>query len=1044
MNDARISKYTECHLQVYFISNEYTRNQFVIVTLATSTIMTLHFVANVFLVDGIHLRSSWRVPKIIRLIRQAKGLNADPDDDSLLDKLTPHVPGIVTFADHNRKLPWSTEYSTVLVFADVSGFTALCERYSAMQDSGIDKLTKTLNGYLGAIVEKLISSEGDVLKFAGDAILAVWRVNSETEMTPILERVIACCLDIQKEYGEWQTDIGITLTVKMGISTGPMKVTFLGNNEFRVYVETGKAVSDVNVAESFCQSGYVVVSPDAWSLCTQDKYETELLHDEACTCKYWILSEKIIPAAGAGKKHFRKVGHAAMFTSKLSFSPAEPTVPPVDVESNLLVPSDVPVEPTLSKSSKLSKLRGIVKTVTDMKLDEALRLFILPPVLRKGCTFLVLFGLPGFKHEQDCAHALMCSYRMKETLCDVTGVLHVSIGVTTGTTFCGVVGHSKRHEYSVIGRRVNFAARLMMHYQDKVTCDDRTFQLSRLPANNFDVLITKRMKGLRNVGIIREFKESAELGVGVNSVPYFHYPLLGCRKEVEMFEEQVITLKNEDEGKKVRHLVYVGASGIGKTRLLDHLIVGAEHRDLRVISCAVQMNDRFNNNFLTRHIMRMLITSAGFSHQIDREPEIIEKIASKGLLGSLGLMPHVLGTQLSKVNIYIKSDEVMGIPDDLSKANELIGTIAELCIHKSTPVVIILDDAQNIDEESWTTLYYMSQLTHILLVLSIRPKAVDEPSCPAAASFFDSRNIYIEDIGGIESKYLTALACQLMDVVRIPVALERLLKERCHGVPYWCEQVLIDMVEKRQLMILETEEGSHIEESTIAPNANHIKRIQYRAEHPAAEFKQLNDIFLTVTSIWDTSTKRQNTRKVKQRIALFSPHVNPVDIPVPDIMKNLITAKIDSMRATEQLIVKCASVLDRNHSRRRSSNRVEDIAIADAESYMRAMKKLEDAEEVINEMIDKEKMDEEDDDLYVLYAKHKAYWKGFVSGEKEDALLYTRHAAKLLKIAEPESYCSTHARYYFLWIFLNFLEFLQKSSMYFFDISLSINNSSVF
>lgn len=50
-------------------------------------------------------------------------------------------------------------------------------------------------------------------------------------------------------------------------------------------------------------------------------------------------------------------------------------------------------------------------------------------------------------------------------------------------------------------------------------------------------------------------------------------------------------------------------------------------------------------------------------------------------------------------------------------------------------------------------------------------------------------------------------------------------------------------------MILETEEGSHIEESTIAPNANHIKRIQYRAEHPAAEFKQLNDIFLTATSV---------------------------------------------------------------------------------------------------------------------------------------------------------------------------------------------------
>ena len=80
----------------------------------------------------------------------------------------------------------------------------------------------------------------------------------------------------------------------------------------------------------------------------------------------------------------------------------------------------------------------------------------------------------------------------------------------------------------MIGRKVNMAARLMMHYPDKVTCDDNTFQLSRLPPNNFEVLITKRMKGLRNVGIIREFIECADtLNIGVNSVPYFHYPLLG-------------------------------------------------------------------------------------------------------------------------------------------------------------------------------------------------------------------------------------------------------------------------------------------------------------------------------------------------------------------------------------------------------------------------------------------------------------------------------------------------------------------------------------
>lgn len=80
------------------------------------------------------------------------------------------------------------------------------------------------------------------------------------------------------------------------------------------------------------------------------------------------------------------------------------------------------------------------------------------------------------------------------------------------------------------------AARLMMHYPDKVTCDDNTFQLSRLVPHHFDVLITKRMKGLRNVGIIREYIEQSDaFDVGVHSVPYFHYPLLGKHEQIRQY-----------------------------------------------------------------------------------------------------------------------------------------------------------------------------------------------------------------------------------------------------------------------------------------------------------------------------------------------------------------------------------------------------------------------------------------------------------------------------------------------------------------------------
>ena len=49
----------------------------------------------------------------------------------------------------------------------VTGFTALCEKYSTDGQSGVDQLTRTLNEYLSALVEGILGSDGDILKFAG-------------------------------------------------------------------------------------------------------------------------------------------------------------------------------------------------------------------------------------------------------------------------------------------------------------------------------------------------------------------------------------------------------------------------------------------------------------------------------------------------------------------------------------------------------------------------------------------------------------------------------------------------------------------------------------------------------------------------------------------------------------------------------------------------------------------------------------------------------------------------------------------------------------
>lgn len=69
------------------------------------------------------------------------------------------------------KLPKVVAREGAVVFADISGFTKL----STMLDC--ESLSKVINSYFDMIVNEVVSHGGDILKFAGDAFFAEWKVN---------------------------------------------------------------------------------------------------------------------------------------------------------------------------------------------------------------------------------------------------------------------------------------------------------------------------------------------------------------------------------------------------------------------------------------------------------------------------------------------------------------------------------------------------------------------------------------------------------------------------------------------------------------------------------------------------------------------------------------------------------------------------------------------------------------------------------------------------------------------------------------------------
>src|SRR5215211_6717367 len=94
--------------------------------------------------------------------------------------LASYVPGLIIdrLAANPTPItaPISEHCSAIVLFADISGFTALTEHLAQQGPAGAEVLTRELNTYFGRLIDLISLYGGDVIKFAGDALTAVWPV----------------------------------------------------------------------------------------------------------------------------------------------------------------------------------------------------------------------------------------------------------------------------------------------------------------------------------------------------------------------------------------------------------------------------------------------------------------------------------------------------------------------------------------------------------------------------------------------------------------------------------------------------------------------------------------------------------------------------------------------------------------------------------------------------------------------------------------------------------------------------------------------------
>src|SRR5215471_1283735 len=149
------------------------------------------------------------------------------------------------------------------LFADISGFTPLTEALTRTLGPrrGAEELTIHLNTVYQALIQEVERYHGSVIAFAGDAITCWFEGDKGWDATNCalaMQRTMAQFSRVRLANGE-----EVSLAVKVGIASGPVRRFVVGNPEIQVLdVLAGQTLGRMAAAAHVASRGEVILAPE--------------------------------------------------------------------------------------------------------------------------------------------------------------------------------------------------------------------------------------------------------------------------------------------------------------------------------------------------------------------------------------------------------------------------------------------------------------------------------------------------------------------------------------------------------------------------------------------------------------------------------------------------------------------------------------------------------------------------------------------------------------------------------------------------------------